>query len=125
MDKDTAFDRLKTAATTGRRSSLYLWMMRNRDRFSETLADAGRPNWDALAATFTEMGLENRFSGHGLTGVGVRLTWRKVKQAWAKAPIKQTAASPAAPIFEPATMLDPAVDEPDEFEFHDLKGNPV
>ena len=134
MDKDDPFDRLRTAAASGRRSTLYRWMMRNHERFSETLAEAGRPNWEALAATFDKMGLKNRDERQALTGPGVRQTWRKVKQAPAKAPIKQTAASPAAPILQ---TFNPATDTPfpfeairtddddDEPKFHDLKGRPL
>ena len=119
------FDRLKEAAASGRRSTLFRWLMRNHDRFAETMREAGRPNWEELAATFVEMGLKNREVDKPLSGPGVRLTWRKVKDARSKTPIKQAAASPAAPISAPVAVLDPAAEEPDdEIKFHDLKGRP-
>lgn len=131
MDKDDTFDRLKKAAASGRRSTLYRWMMSNYDRFARTLIEAGRPNWDELAQTFTELGLKSRDEARPLTGDGVRLTWRKVRVARAKTPITQAAASPAAPIlpeFDPARdvafpieALRPDDDDP---EFYDVTGRP-
>jgi hypothetical protein len=73
-------DSIKRAATADRRSSLYLWMVRNYDEFGATLADAGKPNWAALADAFKDEGLTD-LKGRPPTPEGARLTWFKVRQA--------------------------------------------
>ena len=83
---EQGLDRLLEAAAAGRRSPLYRWMAVNHDRFLETLAVAGRPNWKALAVEFGEMGLlvkvaENDAAGLAKLGERARKTWLLVRDA--------------------------------------------
>lgn len=122
------FDQIREAAASGRRSTLYRWMMRNHDQFAETLDEAGRPNWEEVALTFTAMNLTNRDVDKPLTAASVRLTWRKVRASRARQPIKRPASSLAAPVFPAVTLIDTtSFDNADagEFKFHDLKGDPI
>ncbi|HME22557.1 MAG TPA: hypothetical protein VKI44_14650, partial [Acetobacteraceae bacterium] len=56
-------DRIRLAVLIGRRSRLYLWMAANFDQFSATLAEAGRPNWQALLEAFRD----ERLADKGMT----------------------------------------------------------
>ena len=83
-----SLDQLRKAASSGRRSTLYHWMRENHARISEALADAGRPNWAALAETFAKAGLTDR-SNQPPTAAIARQTWHKVCSVLVK---QQTAA---------------------------------
>ena len=78
-------EKLREAAMSGRRSAVYRWMLENFDQFSRTVAEAGRPNWQALARTFGEAGLRDRL-GKAPSAEGTRQTWFLVRQAVAKTP---------------------------------------
>jgi hypothetical protein len=78
-----SLDQLRKAASSGRRSTLYHWMRENHARISEALADAGRPNWEALAETFAKAGLTDR-SNRPPTAAAARQTWHKVRTALVK-----------------------------------------
>ena len=73
-------DRIRSAVLIGRRSRLYLWMAANFDQFSATLAEAGRPNWQALLGAFRDEQLADK----GMTAEKIRLTWFAVRAAVAK-----------------------------------------
>jgi hypothetical protein len=83
MVKKLSTDKLRKAATTARRSSLYLWMLENFDTFSAAVSEAGRPNWGALAETFGAEGLRD-LKGKPPSPEGTRQTWWKVRKAVAK-----------------------------------------
>jgi len=130
VDRDALSpERLKQAATAGRRSSLYRWMLDHFDEFRTTLAKAGRPNWDELAKAFGEGGLTDRV-GRSPNGEGARQTWWLVRRAVAKQPALIAKPKPAAtaPLgFAPAILLQPVMptaptSETDgaEFEFRTL-----
>jgi hypothetical protein len=95
-------EKLREAATSGRRSALYRWMLENYDQFSRTVAEAGRPNWRELARTFGEAGLLDRL-GKSPSAEGARQTWVLVRAAVAKDPdlpgklSRSDVARPAAP----------------------------
>ena len=74
-------DRIRSAVLIGRRSRLYLWMAANFDQFSATLADAGRPNWQALLEAFRD---ERPHRQGNDSREGLRLTWFTVRAAVAK-----------------------------------------
>ena len=80
MKETTPSERIRKAATENRRSTLYLWMFANFEEFEATVADAGRPNWGALAKAFAEEGLVG-LRNQPPTAEGARLTWFKVRQA--------------------------------------------
>ena len=89
-------EKLREAAMSGRRSALYRWMLANFDQFSSTVAEAGRPNWQALAVVFGEAGLRDRL-GKAPSAEGTRQTWFLVRQAVAK-----TVARPDAMVQVPS-----------------------
>jgi hypothetical protein len=91
-------EKLREAAMSGRRSALYRWMLENFDQFSGTVAEAGRPNWQALAVAFGEGGLRDRL-GKAPSAEGTRQTWFLVRQAVAKTP--KLVARPAAMVQGP------------------------
>jgi len=88
-----SLDQLRKAASSGRRSTLYYWMRAHHARISEALADAGRPNWEALAETFAKAGLTDR-RNEPPTAAITRQTWHKVCAVLAK---QQTAAATNRP----------------------------
>jgi hypothetical protein len=94
-----SLETVKEAAMSGRRSALYRWMLENFDQFSRAVAEAGRPNWQALARTFGEAGLRDRL-GKVPSAEGTRQTWFLVRQAVTKAP--KLAGRPAAMIPGPS-----------------------
>jgi hypothetical protein len=73
-------DRIRKAATSKRRSKLFLWMFENFNDFAETVAEAGRPNWQELAKTFGEEGMTD-LKGNQPTAEATRLTWFRVRAA--------------------------------------------
>jgi hypothetical protein len=91
-------EKLREAAMSGRRSAVYRWMLENFDQFSRTVAEAGRPNWQALAVAFGEAGLRDRL-GKAPSAEGTRQTWFLVRQAAAKTP--KLVARPAAMVQGP------------------------
>lgn len=76
-------DKVRKAATTGRRSVLYRWMLENYAEFTATVAEAGRPNWAALAEMFGNEGLHDRL-GRPPSPETARQTWWLVRQAVAR-----------------------------------------
>jgi hypothetical protein len=90
-------EKLREAAMSGRRSALYRWMLANFDQFSSTVAEAGRPNWQALARTFGEAGLRDRL-GKVPSAEGTRQTWFLVRQAVAKTPKLVARPAPSRPV---------------------------
>ena len=94
-----SLETVKEAAMSGRRSALYRWMLENFDQFSRAVAEAGRPNWQALARTFGEAGLRDRL-GKVPSAEGTRQTWFLVRQAVAKTP--KLAGRPAAMVPGPS-----------------------
>ena len=64
------------------RSSLYRWMMANREELGRELLGA-RPDWSALALVFGRHGLLDR-NRHMPTGQTARMTWWRVRQDAAK-----------------------------------------
>ena len=113
-------DRIRSAVLIGRRSRLYLWMAANFDQFSATLAEAGRPNWQALLEAFRD----ERLADKGMTAEKVRLTWFAVRAAVAKdqnlpgklralmVQEKLPARSPVTPVEDQQKPLAPAVAVP-------------
>jgi hypothetical protein len=74
-------DRIRAAILedSGARSALYKWLRRNHEQFSETLAEAGRPDWSVIARAFGEEGLTDG-DGKPPSKEGARQTWYKVKK---------------------------------------------
>jgi hypothetical protein len=119
-------DRIRQAALS-RRSSLYRWMLRHYDEFSAALAEAGRPNWQALAEAFAAEGLTDSETKPP-TPEGARQTWWRVRKAVeakrAKAAPRPQSATTIAPspaqspepgksrfTFKPSTALPPKDEE--------------
>jgi hypothetical protein len=118
-------DRIREAAMM-RRSPLYLWMLQNHGVFGETVAEAVRPNWKALAEAFGAEGLTDA-DGKPPTPEGTRQTWWKVRKTvkarQAAAARRQGGISPqpppqAAPLPD---LLTPEAEPGPEFRFDDLK----
>jgi len=111
-------DRIRNAATSDRRSPLYLWMVANFDEFAASVAEAGRPNWQKLAVEFASLGLTD-LKGKPPTPEGARQTWWTVRKVRAAKAAKQ--AGTARRIHQPTPGV-PAVtvraptadDEPDD-----------
>jgi len=94
MKPDPELQRIAEAARAGSRlSPLYRWLRTRHDAFAE-LVDETRPNWKALADSFTELGLAGP-SGRALTAETVRHTWWRVRRDVAAA--KERRAKPPAP----------------------------
>jgi hypothetical protein len=76
-----SMDRIRAAILedSGARSALYKWLRRNHKQFSETLAEAGRPDWSVIARAFGEEGLTDG-DGKPPSKEGARQTWYKVKK---------------------------------------------
>jgi hypothetical protein len=76
-------DRIRAAILedSGARSALYKWLRRNHEQFSETLAEAGRPDWSVIARAFGEEGLTDgdgkppSKEGRARPGTRSRKTW--------------------------------------------------
>ena len=71
-------ENLREAAKT-RRSTLYMWLMDNHDTFAGVVAEAVRPNWQALAAEFGAQGYTDA-DGKPPSVEGARQTWWKVRK---------------------------------------------
>ena len=105
-------DRIRSAVLIGRRSRLYLWMAANFDQFSATLAEAGRPNWQALLEAFHD----ERLADKGMTAEKIRLTWFAVRAAVAKdqdlpAKLHALMVQEKLPARPPATPVVPVEDQ--------------
>ncbi len=93
-------------------SPLYRWLRARHDAFAE-LVEESRPNWKALAGSFTELGLAGP-SGRALTAETVRHTWWRVRRDVAANRERRTK-PPATPAVVPeprpaaATAHPPAV----------------
>lgn len=87
-------ERIRLAATKERRSTLYRWMLANHDEFAAMVADAGRPNWQALAQAFADEGLRD-LRENPPTSEGARQTWFKVRTAVQKERAKKPKQGPA------------------------------
>lgn len=82
------FEQLKTAATKGRRSSLYRWLLLNHDRFLALLNESGKPNWEEIAVQFNKMGLKN-LAGRDVSKNHVRSVWIQVRKSRLDKPSRQ------------------------------------
>lgn len=101
-------ERLRQAAMSSR-SSLYRWMRQNHDEFAAALADAGRPNWRAIAAEFAKDGLTDPEP----SPEAVRLTWWKVRKAVEASQGKRATKPSRSPVKPPTEAPDaPAVTDP-------------
>jgi hypothetical protein len=76
--KPIALENLRQAAKT-RRSTLYMWLIDNHDTFAGVIAEAVRPNWQALAAEFGAQGYTDA-DGKPPSVEGARQTWWKVRK---------------------------------------------
>lgn len=99
-----ASEQVKQAAMSGRRSALYRWMIENFHDFSQTVAVAGRPNWQALADMFGAAGLRDRV-GKVPSADGARQTWWLVRQAVRKNPALAASTRPSPPLTPRAATL--------------------
>jgi hypothetical protein len=116
MRADPAISAKIRRAAVSERRSLYLWMLANFDEFSATVAEAGRPNWKALAKAFAEEGLTD-VKGRDLAPEATRLTWLKVRKAVEKKAIAKSAVSEratASPTVSPIIGVR-ARDDDDDF----------
>jgi hypothetical protein len=73
-------DLIKAART--QRSTLYEWMIENHDDFSDVISKTVRPNWSALAKTFSDSGYKDG-DGKPPTGEVCRQSWWRVRKALA------------------------------------------
>jgi hypothetical protein len=102
------------------RSSLYRWMRQNHEEFAAALADAGRPNWRAIAAEFAKDGLTDPDP----SPEAVRLTWWKVRKAVEASRGKQATKPSRPPVLKtpaeapgPPAVTDPAADPANPYGF--------
>ena len=90
-----------------RHSTLYQWMVANREEFAAEKAKAGRPNWQKIAAALAAPPLSLRDANDKPpTGEVVRQTW------WRVARLPQPADSPAAPSLPTPTAAEPPAASP-------------
>lgn len=102
-------EKLRKAAISARRSTLYVWLLEHYAEVDATVEEAGRPNWTALAATFADAGLTDAH-GNRPTAEGTRQTWWKVRQAQKTRAAKPPVASAKAPAPTPAAPKRPLPD---------------
>ena len=100
------FERIRNASHT---SSLKKWMLKNRADFAAALADAGQPDWQAIAVQLDRIGLTAR-GGVPLSANTVRMAWTRIldadKKSKSLAPVK-TAIVPHAKTVERAPVPEP------------------
>jgi len=105
--------RLERAATLGRRSPLFIYMLEPFDELDGVFETAGRPNWKALAVEFDRAGLKD-IKGRPPSDSVARNTWIKVRALVARRaasagnrPIAKVGPRPAATPPEPPPVSDP------------------
>lgn len=114
-----------------KRSRPYAWLEANYDELKPAIEAQTHPSWQALAELARSNGVAGPADG-GPSRQTMYQSWKRLVAA-KRAATKRPAASPAAsifPTFNPATDSPFPVeavreDELDEFEFHDLKGQPL
>jgi hypothetical protein len=70
---------LLTEAALSKKSALYVWMLENHDTFAAVVAQAGRPNWTALAEAFGAQGYTDS-DGQSPSDEVTRQTWWRVRK---------------------------------------------
>jgi hypothetical protein len=98
----------ETIRHSGGRSPLYRWLKPRHDAFAALLAEeGGRPDWQALAARFAELGIMGG-NGQPVSPEAARHTWWRVRRDIAQAMARRTrAASPVAALMAPARPVHP------------------
>ena len=93
----------ETIRQSGGRSPLYRWLKPRHDAFAALLAEkGGRPDWQALAARFAELGIMGG-NGQPVSPEAARHTWWRVRRDVAQAMAHRTkATSPVAALMAPA-----------------------
>ena len=93
---------------SGGRSPLYRWLKPRHDAFAALLAEkGGRPDWQALAARFAELGITGG-NGQPVSPEAARHTWWRVRRDVAQAMARRTkAASPVTALMAPALPAQP------------------
>jgi hypothetical protein len=97
------------AAAKARHSPLYTWMLDNHDQFKEVVTEAVRPNWPALAASFSSQGLTDA-NDKPPTGEVVRQTWWRVRKAVDARSKRKKSPNPAIPKKETTPDAQPRRD---------------
>ena len=103
----------ETIRLSGGRSALYRWLKPRHDAFAALLAEkGGRPDWQALAARFAELGITGG-NGQPVSPEAARHTWWRVRRDVAQAMARRTkAASPVAALMAPAGPTQPPAPAP-------------
>jgi hypothetical protein len=93
----------ETIRLSGGRSALYRWLKPRHDAFAALLAEkGGHPDWQALAADFTAMGIMGG-KGRPVSPEAARHTWWRVRRDVARARERRAKAAPiVAPLIAPA-----------------------
>jgi hypothetical protein len=114
LSAPSRLDRLKmAAAATGRsrRSPLRRWMEAHRAEFAAMLSEVGsRPNWSALAAELSGMGLVDS-RGEVPTAKVAALTWWKVKAAQGGSGPTEPPACDVPVVERPSVVASPMAEE--------------
>ena len=118
---DDRIARLKAAAMSSR-SNLYRWMRENHDAFAAALAEAGRPNWDAITKELAKDGFTDS-DGKSPASEVVRQTWWKVRKAVEAARAK-AAHSPASASHPAVQRVAPSPSVPDSNAVSGAPGRP-
>ena len=103
----------ETIRHSGGRSPLYRWLKPRHDAFAALLAEkGGRPDWQALAARFAELGIMGG-NGQPVSPEAARHTWWRVRRDVAQAMARRTkAALPVAALMAPARLTQPPAPSP-------------
>ena len=98
----------ETIRHSGGRSPLYRWLKPRHDAFAALLAEkGGRPDWQALAARFAELGITGG-NGQPVSPEAARHTWWRVRRDVAQAMARRTkGVSPVAALMAPARPTQP------------------
>jgi hypothetical protein len=110
-------DRIRAAILqdSNARSPLYKWLRRNHQQFSDTLAEAGRPDWAVIARAFGAEGLTDG-DGKAPSKEGARQTWYKVKKdvASSAARVREAKVSPVRIDLPPPPRTQESISEGQE-----------
>jgi len=98
---------------SGGRSPLYRWLKPRHDTFAALLAEkGGRPDWQALAARFAELGITGG-NGQPVSPEAARHTWWRVRRDVAQAMARRTkGVSPVAALMAPTLPAHPPAPAP-------------
>ena len=128
MTASSRIERVRQASMLAGRSQLSRWMQQHHDTLTAAFAEAGRPNWKAIAAELTADGMTDA-EGKPLSPERVRQTWfhvrKRVRSKPRPTPAPAQALLPVASGVPPSRVEWAKPDDPQRIRFKPvaLKGS--